>query len=226
MSGSTADSFIICLFFLRLLAELHHSRAARIRVAGGGAGAGGTPLVGSAPDAQASAPGLLHGQSQPGVMKSWSCTSCAFMPISWRPFPPLAKGGQGGWFRHDQSQGLPMLSPSQSFRIPRARREESFSLSKAPASPPLPPLRKGGKGDRSLATSFHPATKTRVSKSSLQLSQRQLFTSPAPATQASFPIMGYYESRWSSARSLLFIHRHSHTRNTDRSCSGSTGLAT
>src|SRR5271157_5529904 len=39
-----------------------------------------------------------------------------------------------------------MLSPSQSFRIPLARREESFSLSKAPASPPLPPLRKGGKG--------------------------------------------------------------------------------
>jgi len=39
-----------------------------------------------------------------------------------------------------------MLSPSQSFRVPLARREESFSLSKAPPSPPLPPLRKGGKG--------------------------------------------------------------------------------
>ena len=50
---------------MRLLAELHHSRAARIRVAGGGAGAGGTPLVGSAPDAQASALGLPHGQPQP-----------------------------------------------------------------------------------------------------------------------------------------------------------------
>ena len=43
---------------MRLLAELHHSRAARIRVAGGGAGAGGTPLVGSAPNAQASAWGF------------------------------------------------------------------------------------------------------------------------------------------------------------------------
>jgi hypothetical protein len=42
----------------RLLAELHHSRAARIRVAGGGAG-------GDAPDAQASALGLPYGQSQP-----------------------------------------------------------------------------------------------------------------------------------------------------------------
>src|SRR5208337_3633823 len=65
--------------------------------------------------------------------------------ISLRPFSPLAKGGLGGWSLHDQSQGLPMLSPSQSFCIPLARREESFSISKAPASPPLPPLRKGGK---------------------------------------------------------------------------------
>ncbi len=89
---------------------------------------------------------LARDQPEGGVMKSWSCTSCAFMPISLRPFPPLAKGGQGGWFRHDRSQDLPMLFLSQSFRIPLARREESFSLSKAPASPPLPPLRKGGKG--------------------------------------------------------------------------------
>jgi len=42
----------------RLLTDLHHSRAARIRVAGGGAG-------GDAPDAQASALGLPHGQPQP-----------------------------------------------------------------------------------------------------------------------------------------------------------------
>ena len=28
-----------------------------------------------------------------GLVKSWSCTSCAFIPISLRPFPPLAKGG-------------------------------------------------------------------------------------------------------------------------------------
>src|SRR5271157_3542534 len=58
----------------------------------------------------------------------------------------LRRGVRGGGARHDQSQGLPMLSPSQSFRIPLARREESFSISKAPAPPPPPPLRKGGKG--------------------------------------------------------------------------------
>ena len=39
--------------FSRLRAELHHSRAAKIRVAGGGAG-------GDAPDAQASALGLPY----------------------------------------------------------------------------------------------------------------------------------------------------------------------
>ena len=44
--------------FLRLLAELHHSKVARIRVAGGGAG-------GDAPAAQASALGLPYGQPQP-----------------------------------------------------------------------------------------------------------------------------------------------------------------
>ena len=56
--------------FRRLLAELHHSRAARIRVAGGGAG-------GDAPDAQASALGLLYGQPQPPkrLSPSWDTTN-------------------------------------------------------------------------------------------------------------------------------------------------------
>ena len=55
---------------LRLLAELHHSRAARIRVAGGGAG-------GDAPDAQASALGLPYGQPQPPkrLSPSWDTTA-------------------------------------------------------------------------------------------------------------------------------------------------------
>src|SRR5271157_1971015 len=54
---------------------------------------------------------------------------------------------------------------SQSFRIPLARREESFSLSKAPASPPpLPPPSQGGERDRSLATSFHRAQQKHASR--------------------------------------------------------------
>ena len=46
-------------------------------MAGGGAGAGGTPLVGSAPDAQASALGLPSGQSQPPkrLSPSWDPTN-------------------------------------------------------------------------------------------------------------------------------------------------------
>src|SRR5271157_1919464 len=82
-----------------------------------------------------------------------------FHPDFAAPFSPLAKGGLGGWSRRDQSQGLPMLSPSQSCRIPLARREELFSIAKAPASPPLPPpfARGGGERDRSLTTLFHPA---------------------------------------------------------------------
>ena len=57
-------------FLSRLLAELHHSRAARIRVAGGGAG-------GDAPDAQPSALGLPYGQPQPPkrLFPSWDTTN-------------------------------------------------------------------------------------------------------------------------------------------------------
>src|SRR5208337_726579 len=57
-----------------------------------------------------------------------------------------------------------MLSPSQSFRIPLARREESFSIAKASAPPPLPPPSQGGEKDRSLAPSFHPAQQKHASR--------------------------------------------------------------
>src|SRR5271157_1763394 len=108
------------------------------------------------------------------------------------------RGGEGGWSRHDQPQALPTLSSSQSFRITLARREESVSTFKAPASPPLPPLRKGGKGivaplRRGKALLPHDvtpsrATKTRDSKPSLQYGQHRLFITPrwppSPASQA------------------------------------------
>jgi len=57
-----------------------------------------------------------------------------------------------------------MLSPSQSFRIPLARREESFSISKAPHHPPSTPPSQGGERDRSLATSFHRAQQKHASR--------------------------------------------------------------
>jgi hypothetical protein len=57
-----------------------------------------------------------------------------------------------------------MLSPSQSFRIPLARREESFSISKAPHHPPSTPPSQGGERDRSFATSFHRAQPKHASR--------------------------------------------------------------
>jgi multidrug efflux pump subunit AcrA (membrane-fusion protein) len=46
-------------------------------------------------------------QAEAGMLQSWPCPTRAFIPISLRRFPPLQRGGQGGWSRHDQSQGLP-----------------------------------------------------------------------------------------------------------------------
>jgi hypothetical protein len=83
-----------CLIrFSRLLAELHHSRTARIRVAGGGAG-------GDAPDAEASALGLPHGQPQPPkrLSPSWDTTNHGGVQREvsgflnqWAPAPKISK---------------------------------------------------------------------------------------------------------------------------------------
>src|SRR5271157_940432 len=63
-----------------------------------------------------------------------------------------------------------------------------FRFPRLPHHPPLPPLARGGKG--SLARDVIPsrATETRVSKSSLQLSQHQLFTGPASPPSPPLPV--------------------------------------
>jgi hypothetical protein len=111
-------------------------------------------------------------------VKSWSCTGCAFIPISLCHFPPLAKGGLGGVV-----PARPVTTASHALYLsvlshPSSEARRSFSISKAPSSPPLPPFARGGKG--SLARNVIPsrATKTRVSKPSLQLGQHPLFTDP------------------------------------------------
>jgi len=68
----------------------------------------------------------------PGLMKSWSFATRAFPRISVRRFPPLAKGGLGGVIA-----APPVTRPSHAL---------CFWMSEAPAPPPWPPLRKGGKG--------------------------------------------------------------------------------
>src|SRR5208282_2794439 len=105
-----------------------------------------------------------RGHGKAGLVKGWSCISCVFIPISLRYFPPLRRGARGGGPGTTSHKVFPMLSPSQSFRIPLARREESFLISKAIASPPLTPPSQGGERDRSLATSFHRAQQKHASR--------------------------------------------------------------
>ena len=68
-------------------------------------------------------------------------------------FPPLAKGRRGGWPRHDQSQGLPTLSPFENLspnhlqhppHPSRAAGRVVFDFQGCRPTPPWPPL---GKAD-------------------------------------------------------------------------------
>src|SRR5271157_6183113 len=105
-----------------------------------------------------------RGHGKAGLVKGWSCTSCVLIPISLRYFPPLAKGGQGGWSRHDQSQGLShALSLSVLSHPSREARRIVLDFQGYRITPPDPPFARGGKG--SLARDVIPsrATKTRVS---------------------------------------------------------------
>src|SRR5271157_1602803 len=89
---------------------------------------------------------------------------CAFIPISLRPFPPLAKGGLGGVVparpvtRSSHALSLSVLShPS------REAGRIVFALQGSRITPPTPPSQ-GGERDRSLATSFHPAQQKHASR--------------------------------------------------------------
>ena len=48
--------------------------------------------AGAGPDGWMRADVMRGEECETGLVKSWSCTSCTFIPISLRPFPPLAKG--------------------------------------------------------------------------------------------------------------------------------------
>src|SRR5271157_6137019 len=114
-----------------------------------------------------------------GLVKSWSCTSCAFIPISLRTFPPLAKGGLGGAGPGTTSHKVfPCSLPLSPFASLSRGQKNRFRFPRLSHHPPCPPFARGGKG--SLAHDVIPsrATKTRVSTSSLQLCQHQLFTGP------------------------------------------------
>ncbi len=68
------------------------------------------------------------------MMKRWFCTSSALTPISVRLFPPLAKGGQGGWSRrnHGQVRGSRAAGPCG---IADSAEHVRYALSTPPAPP-------------------------------------------------------------------------------------------
>src|SRR5271157_1987326 len=89
------------------------------------------------------------GWPKAGLAKSCSCTSCAFIPISLRPSPPLAKGGLGGVVparpvtRSSHALSLSVLShPS------REARRIVLDFQGSRITPPAPPSQ-GGERDRS-----------------------------------------------------------------------------
>ena len=86
-----------------------------------------------------------------------------FHPDFVAPFSPPCEGGVGGVVPARPVTRSSHALSSQSFRIPLARREEPFSISKARASPPWPPLRKGEK-DRSPGSSFDHAQQEHASR--------------------------------------------------------------
>ena len=66
------------------------------------------------------------------MMKRQLWTSSEFIPISLRVFPPLRRGGQGGWSRRNQCglvRGFGSAGPAELRRWPR--------LLVMPCSPPL-----------------------------------------------------------------------------------------
>jgi len=119
-------------------------------------------------------------EGEAGLVKSQFCTSCAYIPVWSRPypprrkaghqFPPLAKGGLGGVVA---ARPITRLSHTISFPVPvHPYREagETFSMSKALASPPLPPFARGGKGSFARHVMPSRAIKTLDSRPSLPLS--------------------------------------------------------
>ena len=102
-----------------------------------------------------------------------------FHPDFVAPFSPPCEGGVGGvvpaWpvTRSSHALSLSVLShPS------REARRTVFDFQGFRLTPPGPPFARGGKGSVARVVVRSRATKTRVSKSSLQLSQPQLFTGP------------------------------------------------
>src|SRR5271157_1533396 len=93
---------------------------------------------------------------RPGLMKTWSCTSCAFLPISLRRFPSVAKaghhfsppceGGVGGVIPAQPVTGAShALFLSVLSRYSRKARGIGLDLQASCITTPYPPFARGGK---------------------------------------------------------------------------------
>src|SRR5271157_2992838 len=103
---------------------------------------------------------------RPGLMKTWSCTSCAFLTISLRRFPSVAKadhhfsppceGGVGGVVT---ARPVTHASHDLFFSVlshhSREARRIGLDLQGSRITPPTPPSQGGERG--SHATSFQRA---------------------------------------------------------------------
>jgi hypothetical protein len=123
-------------------------------------------------------------------------------------FPPLAKGGQGGWPRHDQSQGLPTLSPFENlsphhFQHPLHPSREAgsvvFDFQGSRPTPPGPPFARGGK-DRSLASSVDRAQQKHAPRNRPSSTVNTNFSSPRSNPRR--PSGAWHAVRGQVARSL------------------------
>src|SRR5208337_1238752 len=112
-----------------------------------------------------------------------------------------------------------MLCPSQSFRIPLARREESFSLSKAPASPPLPPLCKGGKGiarSRRHSIARNKNTRLEIVPPALSTPTFHRLSAGVPRNSPRPPVSHPHHPRSQKTRCRpIYHHRRSTRKSTD-----------
>ncbi len=80
-------------------------------------------------------------ESHPGLVKSWSCTSCAFIPISLRPFPPPCEGGvRGGGPGTTSHKVFPCSLPLSPFASLSRGEKNGFRFSRLPHHPPCPPF--------------------------------------------------------------------------------------
>src|SRR5208282_301900 len=133
------------------------------------------------------------GESERRLMKTWSCASCAFLPISLRRFPSVAKaghhfsppceGGAGGVVPARPVTGAShALFLSVLSHHSREARRIGLDLQGSPITPPTPPSQGGER--ESNAKSFQRAQQKHATRNRPSSSVNTHFSSPHPPPAA------------------------------------------